>query len=421
MAQIRNRVSGRSELHQKRMEYKLGKYTFQSAAQLAAAKRDLQKIGSLHKVGSTPVEIARNHQKQIVQSGMKFETVVGKDFITNLNRTLAGGTAGSGRKSKAAGTKSNQKGRNSRNNKKDREPVSGSKAAFKYGTMAALLMVLAVVGYVLYANIMQDVNSRKNMKKLQGITGSAQTMAAAETADIGLDENGNPVALDSDGNPILDDATGGTDGTGGRSSFQPLTNGLGILPQLNALREQNPDLVGWLKIPGTIIDYPVMYTEGDNNYYLSHDFYGNKDKNGMLVLDKRCPGDASGDNILIHGHNMKSGYMFGSLNQYESYDFYNGHPFLYFDTMTEEKIYTIFAVFISSVYDSNAGDFDYYNYITIDSREAFNTYISSVKQQSLYDTGILATYGDELITLSTCDYSRQNGRLVVVAKRAKTK
>ena len=190
-----------------------------------------------------------------------------------------------------------------------------------------------------------------------------------------------------------------------------------VLPRFQKLAAQNPDLVGWLTIPDTVIDYPVMYKTGDNDYYLSHDFEGNSDKNGLLVLDKRCTKKGNDLNNLIHGHNMKSGTMFGALHDYTRKAFYLTHNTIIFSTLYEERTYEIVGVFHSTLGEKNTEEFQYYNYISIDSKAEFNDYIQGVKEKSLYDTGVTAYYGDKLLTLSTCENTGENGRLVVVAKR----
>ena len=189
-----------------------------------------------------------------------------------------------------------------------------------------------------------------------------------------------------------------------------------VLPKLASLHEENPELAGWLTIPGTALDYPVMYRAGDNDYYLSHDFYGNESKSGLLVLDKRCPADGNAPHLLIHGHNMKNGDMFGVLGEYTSEKFYLKHPTILFDTLYEERKYEIMSVFRSSV-NENDTDFKYYEYIRFDNEDDFNIYYLNTKANSLYETGVFAAWGDELITLSTCEYSKENGRLVVIGRR----
>ena len=135
------------------------------------------------------------------------------------------------------------------------------------------------------------------------------------------------------------------------------------------------------------------------------------------MLDKRCNSDASGLNVLIHGHNMDNGDMFGNLDLYKNYDYYKEHSTMEFNSLYETGVYDIIAVFVSSVYNSNVGEFAYYDYINIETENDYNTYVQTAKENSLYDTGLSAEYGDELITLSTCEYSRPNGRLVILGRR----
>ena len=183
---------------------------------------------------------------------------------------------------------------------------------------------------------------------------------------------------------------------------------------LLALHEENPDCIGWLTIPGTVIDYPVMYRPDEENYYLKRDFYGNYSASGSLFLSELCD-PADSDNKIIYGHHMNSGKMFAALDEYKKRAFYEEHPLIYFDTLHREEVYQVFAVFCTAVYTGN--DFSYYTFTRAEGKEEYDAYIMAVKERSLYDTGITAEYGDKLLTLSTCEYSRENGRMVVVAKK----
>lgn len=183
---------------------------------------------------------------------------------------------------------------------------------------------------------------------------------------------------------------------------------------LLALHEENPDCIGWLSIPGTVIDYPVMYRPDEENYYLKRDFYGNYSASGSLFLSELCD-PADGDNKIIYGHHMNSGKMFAALDEYKKRAFYEEHPLIYFDTLHGEEVYQVFAVFCTAVYTGN--DFSYYTFTKAEDKDEYDAYIRAVKEHSLYDTGITAEYGDKLLTLSTCEYSRVNGRVVVVAKK----
>ena len=181
-----------------------------------------------------------------------------------------------------------------------------------------------------------------------------------------------------------------------------------------ALHEENPDCIGWLTIDGTRIDYPVMYRPGDKNYYLHRDFNGEYSANGCLFLAEECvPGNS--DNLIIYGHHMNSGKMFADLEKYKDEGFYEEHPTILFRTIWGNEQYQIFVAFTTPVYTGN--DFDYYSFIKAGTVEDYKKFVASVKEKSLYQTGTTAKYRDKLLTLSTCEYSQKNGRMVLVAKK----
>lgn len=193
---------------------------------------------------------------------------------------------------------------------------------------------------------------------------------------------------------------------------------LKVLDQYKSLYNSNKTLIGWLNIADTIIDYPVMQTE-DNEFYLTHNSNLEEDRNGALFLDSHCDIKNPGTNFIIYGHNMKSGKMFGSLDRYADYAYYEKHKEIRFDTLYEEGTYEVMYVFRSHVYKQDEVAFKYYQFFDANSEEEFQSYMKEMDALSLYDTGVEAAYGDHLLTLSTCDYEEQDGRFVVVAKRVK--
>lgn len=189
-----------------------------------------------------------------------------------------------------------------------------------------------------------------------------------------------------------------------------------ILSQYQKLAAQNTELAGWIKIGGTKIDYPVMLPAADPNYYLNHAFDGSASYSGVPFMGQGSTG--SSDNIIIYGHHMRNGTMFSDLMKYKEKAFWRKHPVIHFDTLYEERNYEVIGAFYSKVYYADeTGVFRYYSYGGNLGRAGFEEYISSVKQSALYDTGITAVYGDQIITLSTCSYHTENGRFVVVARR----
>ena len=189
-----------------------------------------------------------------------------------------------------------------------------------------------------------------------------------------------------------------------------------MLPEYATLYEENPDLFGWVQIEGTKLDYPVMYTPDEPEYYLRRAFDRSESISGVPFLDASWTEGCG--NYLIYGHNMLSGAMFAALLSYAQSDFYEEHPIIRFDTLFDRGKYEVIAAFYSKVYD--AGDqnvFRYYQYTDLSAPERFQEYMSQVKDAALYDTGVTAQYGDQLLTLSTCSYHTDNGRFAVVARK----
>ena len=194
------------------------------------------------------------------------------------------------------------------------------------------------------------------------------------------------------------------------------------LPELTAfekyraVQEQNSDFVGWLSVPGTNIDYPVMQTVDEPNFYLKRGFDKQYSDYGVPYVQENCD-IALSDNCVIYGHHMNNGTIFADLCKYESKDFYREHKIIRFDTLSGFGEYEIIVGGVQDRRLFRAGLQVLPLYPCGVGRRTFDDYIAQCKALSLYDTGVTAEYGDRLITLSTCEYSRKNGRMVVVAKR----
>lgn len=184
------------------------------------------------------------------------------------------------------------------------------------------------------------------------------------------------------------------------------------------LAQKNPDFMGWLSVEDTTLDYPVMYTPKDPEYYLHRGFDKKYAASGSLFLGQ---GSAPGNNhLIIYGHNMRNGAMFGALMPYAREDYWRSHPVISFATLTEEGEYEVVGAFYSRVYGDGEEDknaFRYYRYTDLSEQAVFEEYVRRVKDAALYDTGVEAYFGDSLITLSTCSYHTEDGRFVVVARK----
>jgi sortase B len=185
-----------------------------------------------------------------------------------------------------------------------------------------------------------------------------------------------------------------------------------VVDQYGALFDANPDMIGWIKIDGTTIDYPVMHTPDRPDFYLKRGFDGKPSDYGVPYAAEGCAFDPQTDNVIVYGHHMKSGKMFGVLESYKDEAFWREHPVIRFDTKPGFGEYEVLAVFRTT-----PAKFPFHRFIAARDQAAFNEYVYLCKELAFYDTGVTAEYGDRLLTLSTCEYTEKDSRLVVVAVR----
>lgn len=177
--------------------------------------------------------------------------------------------------------------------------------------------------------------------------------------------------------------------------------------------ESNEDFIGWITIEGTQVDYPVMQTKKYPNFYLRRNFEGKYSYYGVPYLDEACTIGES-DNFIIYSHNMKNGTMFSAVEDYSKYSFYEEHPIIHFDTLDE---FADWQVVYACRVDLENTDFDYSGVAIFPDEERFDDFIKNIANLSAYKTEVDIEYGDTLLTLSTCEYTHDNGRFVVVAKK----
>lgn len=186
------------------------------------------------------------------------------------------------------------------------------------------------------------------------------------------------------------------------------------LAEYQKLKEQNSDMKGWITIPGTRIDYPVMQTPAQPEYYLKHDFEKQKSSYGLPFLGGACDLSKRDGNLVIYGHHMKNGSMFAGLMGYIEQEFYEQHPYIWFDTLEEPGVYQITGVIKESALNQ---DPTLFQLAEGSGKENFERFMEEVRKRSFYDTGYTASYGEQLLILMTCEYSQKEGRLMVIAGR----
>lgn len=386
---------------------------FRTRKDYEAALRDEEKIKHIK------TEKDLNNPKQLyelfgeLKSGTyRFETIVGTDFDDEIYEKVedlkkkgitpqnAGQFCSSGKKKKLSEKKKIKKENGEKNSKKVPDKKNGIADDAKLRRQILnelqkrekrrkLIVVLASLIAVLcfgYFGVYYFFSARTSM--------DYETLASLKGSDVLSAAPGkNEVSLHKTGFQLPD-----------------------VLDEYKTLYEKNKKLIGWLKIDDTNIDYPVMQTS-DNDYYLEHNYNQEYDKNGSIFMDCNCSIYPRSTNLILYGHHMKSGKMFGQLQKYAKESYGKEHAIIQFDTIYEKSTYQVMFVFRSQVYNDNDIVFKYYQFINANSEEEFNYYMNEMSVLSLYDTGVTASYGDSLLTLSTCDSSQTDGRFVVVAKR----
>lgn len=272
------------------------------------------------------------------------------------------------------------------------------------------VLVFLVSGYFLVDYILASRKQKESFNNLASIMAQAtvptqpvQTLPPSDTdapaqemPTISLDEE----ALVSPYVEITDPETGEI---------------VSLLPEFAPLYSLNNDIVGWISIADTVINYPVMQTPDSPNYYLRRDYYGKHSTHGCIYIREDADVFAPSDNLTIYGHRMRDGSMFYDILKYKKKSFWEEHQYITFNTLRERHTYQIFAAFKTT--STIHAAFPYHMFVDAADPEEFDEYVENCLDISLYDTGIVPVYGDKLITLSTCDYSQENGRLVVVAVR----
>ena len=196
-----------------------------------------------------------------------------------------------------------------------------------------------------------------------------------------------------------------------KDSGEPVVN-----PKFDSLLRQYKSFIGWLTIPGTKVDYPVVQTPEDEEYYLRRNINGEDDKAGTLFADTDSDIKRPSTNIIIYGHNMHAGTMFHDILKYADEDFYKEHKYIIFDSIYRKGRFEVIAAFYTKIGLEDSDDFKYYRFFDAATASEFDDYVNNCKKLTSYETAD-ASFGDELLTLSTCSYHTDNGRYVVVAKK----
>lgn len=390
---------------------------FRSTADYEAARRDAAYIETLkQRYDLRDREETRRFLQDIRAGKYRFRTILGKDLEEELEELLKQQEKeGTGKKEKAKKRKSAEQEKKRKSTEKEKQRKNTEKE--KQDSRAAVK--LEDYDKDMQKSIVRELKKRERIRKViivlcLGVAAGCFTYLGIYTYQTGrLDSYMNSQRQLIGTTGIVSEQTPETVVIHYNNEEIIVPD---VLDDYKTLYTLNQNLIGWVKIDDTYIDYPVLQTT-NNEYYLDHNFDQEQDKNGSIFLDKDCMVLPRSTNLIIYGHHMRSGRMFGQLNKYSSQSFYEDHKYIQFDTIYEKGTYEVMYVFRSKIYEESEIVFKYYQFIDAASELEFNSYMREMAAMSLYDTGVTAEYGDELLTLSTCDYYTDDGRFVVVAKR----
>jgi len=190
-----------------------------------------------------------------------------------------------------------------------------------------------------------------------------------------------------------------------------------MMARFSQLIEQNADLVGWIRVPNTVINYPVLYCK-DNAYYLNHDFNKKYSAAGTPFLDMRADLLEKNQSLSTYAHYLKDGKMYSALHNYKSLNYYKENPVFVFDSLYEEGVYKIFSVFYMA---GNASDKLFYNFMKahFDSDEEFSNHINQILARSIFLTAVDVTTDDQLVLMTCCTYETDNLRLIIAGRKTR--
>lgn len=268
-------------------------------------------------------------------------------------------------------------------------------------TILSVLLFLGCVFFLIYYLILQPQHSREVTNKYRKIYYSYDNSIQTTDKTTNNKEKKLKIKLDK--------------------KYASEKNADGILLKFERLYKYNSDIKGWLKIPGTNIDYPVMQSFNGSDFYLKRDFEGNTDKNGSLYIDGNCNVEDPSKNIVIHGHNMDTtGMMFHELLKYNDIHFYMQHPVITFDSIYKESQWKIIAYIKVS---GNMNENTNFNYLrgSFKNKEDFMNFVYQIEMRSLYYCPVDVNEKDRLLMLSTCSYEANNYRTVLIARKVRKK
>lgn len=282
---------------------------------------------------------------------------------------------------------------------------------------AAAVAFLVSGGYLVYHQFVEPMESQKVNSMLVDIYNEDKDKAESNSKES-KDDNKNKKEDKKDTSSSSKEFASGEVVYNGNKENKVDDS---IPASFQSLYELNDDVVGWLYVPNTPIDYPVVLTD-NNDFYIDHDYMKNYNRYGALFAD--CDNvitpQKTSDNISIYGHNMLDGSMFGELEKFRDLSFLKSNPYFTFNNLHEDGVYVIYSVFVTNPSpEQDNGNMFEWRISDFSSKDSFDSYITKCKKRSLFNIQIDVKPDDKLISLSTCAYDFDDARLVVAARKVR--
>lgn len=381
--------------------YHIGRFEFDSYTEYKKGLDDVKKIKYISdELDINEPGVALRLYTLIRQQDIKFQSVIGEDYLLYLSDLVADDY------------KELADGNETVNLTTSGRPSSSRRIVGILCIVAAILCFAIFAGseYISY----QRAREAKELQASKDVSKAASYIADVINKNLeeAKEAEEEPSTEEAGQNGMAQSEVVVEEETQVEAQEEPV-----ILPEYAELHQQNPDMIGWLKIPDTDIDYPIMQSLESNDYYLHHNFEKEEDKNGCIFLDMRNDYLERDDNLIIYGHNMRSGMMFGPLKNYLDEEYWKNHKTIQFHTLYEKEEYDIIAVCLAKVEYQDSDAFRYYNFLNAEDETAFEEYKKNIEELKVFSDAVDLNYGDELITLSTCNNYVEDGRLFLVAKK----
>ena len=381
--------------------YCIGKFQFSSYEKYQEALDDIEKIRYISKkMDINENGVAQRLYSLIREGKIIFKSAIGDDYLLYLSDMVAEDYKAISKTTFA-------------------DRVAGRLKKMSPGqVVGALCMTGAVVCFLIFLG--SEYHDQQKIREMERIKDEQEISAASDWLSARFIETLNGEE-ETEEEPVLAQSDTVENNVYGAELAQETVErpqGPQVLPEYQKLYEENSDFAGWLTIPGTGIDYPVMQAVPESSdFYLTHNYNGEEDINGTIFLDSRNDFENQDDKMIVYGKNKKSVQMFGELKNYLDEAFVNEHRTIVFNTIYEKAQYEVVAVCLSKVAQEGEEGFRYYDFVNAGNEKSFKQYLKNIKKMNVISGDIDLSYGDKLLTLSTCNNYTEDGRLFLVAKK----